>query len=209
LTEPVPSLADDTPTAVDGHSYGRAPRDPDRERLAEALRRVQAEFMGTLAPPELLQPLAHHLELVADQLAPYSLTAVPADSWQDLNRTAATRTLAPELTDVEFDQDHLSAMVTFSTFYTGGNGAVHGGALPLLFDQILGGLSQFGRSMCRTAYLNVDYRRVTPVGKPLRVEGRYERTEGRKRFLYGAIYDGEHVTAEAHGLFVELRAGQA
>lgn len=177
--------------------------------LVAALRRVRDAVTGVEAPRPVVLQATRLLQEVADELDPYRMRAGDTAPWDDLRRTLHTRSLNPPLLDLESDRDHLRATVTFTTFYTGGNGAAHGGAVPLLFDEVLGRLANVDRSMSRTAYLNVDYRRVTPIGRPLRVEGRFEREEGRKRFLYGAIYDGEHLTAEARGLFVALREGAA
>ena len=38
---------------------------------------------------------------------------------------------------------------------------------------------------------------------------RFDREEGRKRYLTGEIRHGERLCAEAHGLFVVLRPGSA
>jgi acyl-coenzyme A thioesterase PaaI-like protein len=149
------------------------------------------------------------LERAADLLWPHRMRTDGPPSWDDLRRTAQTRVLNPPLVDVVGDRDGLTASVTYTAYYVGGNGAVHGGAIPLLFDEVLGRLANTDRPICRTAYLNVDFRHVTPVGRPLRVEARFEREEGRKRYLYGSFSDGEQLTAEAHGLFVELREGAA
>lgn len=197
------------PQAVPGH-LGVPEPTPDGalDRLVTALRRVQDRVIGTAAPGATLASAAELLEQVAHHLEPYRMTAEEPPSWDDLRRMAGSRALAPVLGDLEVTSDRLSATVTFSPFYTGGNGAVHGGVLPLLFDEVLGRLANVDRPMCRTANLSVDYRRVTPVGRPLRVEARFEREEGRKRYLYAAVLDDGQVTAEVHGLFVALRPGQ-
>ena len=177
--------------------------------LVAALRRVRDAVTGVEAPAGVVRQATGLLREAADVLEPYRMHPRDTAPWDDLRRTLHTRSLNPPFADVESDRDQLRATITFTTFYAGGNGAAHGGAIPLLFDEVLGRLSNTDRSMSRTAYLNVDFRRVTPIDRPLRVEGRFEREEGRKRFLYGAIYDGEHLTAEAHGLFVALREGAA
>jgi acyl-coenzyme A thioesterase PaaI-like protein len=107
------------------------------------------------------------------------------------------------------DDFHIECSLTYTRHYLGGNGAVHGGMLPLLFDDILGRFAQSGgRPIARTAYLHVDYRSITPVGKPLRLVGEFFREEGRKRFVRATLRDGDTLCAEAEGLFVELRNGQ-
>ncbi len=176
-------------------------------QLGAALRAVQDRVGSTKAPQEIALKAARALEEIAEELEPYRYVVARDRSWDDIRRSGGSRTLAPELFDVTHVDDRLEAKVVFSAFYLGGNGAVHGGALPLLMDQVLGRVANHGRPLCRTAYLNVDYRNVTPIEKELRIEGYIERVEGRKRYTYGAIYDGDTLTMEAHGLFIELRPG--
>jgi acyl-coenzyme A thioesterase PaaI-like protein len=183
--------------------------DPELARLVGALRQVQDSVVGAAPPAPVAAAVAELLEDISARLAPYRLPTDGPPSWDDLRRTAHTRVLGPVLEVSAVDRDSLQGTVTFTSFYLGGNGAAHGGAIPLFLDEVLGRLANSGRPICRTAYLNVDYRRVTPIGRKLRVEARFEREEGRKRYLHGALYDGEHLTAEGHGLFVELRAGAA
>jgi hypothetical protein len=179
------------------------------ERLAQELRAVQDSVIGTIATDDVIDSAVKQLADLAAQLEPYSLTTQPTNGWDDIKRTAHTRTFAPVLDDVQLSSDHVSARLTMSAFYLGANGAAHGGSIPLVFDQVLAQLAQYRRSVSRTAYLNVSYRAVTPVLKPLKVEGQIERIDGRKRFLNGAILQGDVVTAEAHALYVEIRPGQA
>lgn len=82
--------------------------------------------------------------------------------------------------------------------------------LPLLFDHMFGMVSHAaGRPISRTAFLHVDYRKVTPIDAPLVVRGRVTGTEGRKAFVAAELLDGEHaVLAEANGLMVRLLPGQ-
>jgi hypothetical protein len=86
---------------------------------------------------------------------------------------------------------------------------VHGGVLPLLFDDVLGRLStSLGGPLSRTAYLRVDFRNITPIDVDLTIEAAVARLEGRKRFLTGVLSHEGIVLAEAEGLWVELRPGQ-
>jgi acyl-coenzyme A thioesterase PaaI-like protein len=108
----------------------------------------------------------------------------------------------------EVRDDRASGSVRFGAHFLGSNGVVHGGAIPMLFDDLLGRLAVAGgRPRSRTAYLHVDYRSVAPIDVDLRVEVWVEREEGRKHFMQGRLLDGERVCAEANGLFVELRPG--
>jgi len=97
----------------------------------------------------------------------------------------------------------------FRPFHLGGNGAAHGGTLPLLFDDVLGRLANsVGGGIGRTAYLTVNYRKITPIGVELQVDGTVDRVEGRKRWVSARLHDGGTMIADAEGLFVELLPGQ-
>jgi acyl-coenzyme A thioesterase PaaI-like protein len=202
--------AGDERPAVPGHlGLPEVRRDPALDQLVTALRSVQDRVIGTQAPRETVSAAARLLDQAAAELDPFRITGEDPPSWDDLKRTAGTRALAPVLEGLEWDAERLTARVTFPPFFTGGNGAVHGGALPLLFDEVLGRLANTGRTMSRTANLSVDYRRVTPIGRELAVRATFERQEGRKRYLHAEVLHDGAVTAEAHGLFIELRPGAA
>lgn len=86
---------------------------------------------------------------------------------------------------------------------------MHGGAIPLLFDEVLGRLaSSEDRTPARTAYLHTDFRSITPVGEELVVRAWFVSEQGRKRILRAELMHGETLCAEAEGLFIELRPGQ-
>jgi hypothetical protein len=116
--------------------------------------------------------------------------------------------LLPFVAD-EWTDSAVRGRVVFGRFHLGGNGAAHGGTLPLLFDEVLGRLnSGGGRTVGRTAYLHVNYRHITPIGRELDLDATLDRIEGRKRFISGRLRDGDTVVADAEGLFVELLPGQ-
>ena len=119
------------------------------------------------------------------------------------------QTLAPPYTVEERAPGMIRGTAIFGRYYLGANGAAYGGALPLLFDEVLGLIAnEGGRGVARTAYLHVDYRAITPIGKPLEVHGWIDRQEGRKRYVRGTLKDGDQLCAEAETLFIELRPGQ-
>ncbi|MDD2858578.1 MAG: PaaI family thioesterase [Candidatus Nanopelagicales bacterium] len=177
--------------------------------LGDALRQVQSRVAATSAPQAIARQAAALLQEASTLLEPYRYIADRDRSWDDIKRARGSRTLNPVMTDVAWVDDHLHGRVTFSAFYLGGNGAVHGGALPSFYDEVLGRVANHGRPICRTASLKVDYRSVTLIDRDLRVEAHLERVEGRKRYAYAAMFDGEVLTCEAHGLFIELRDGAA
>lgn len=118
--------------------------------------------------------------------------------------------LLPPWRVTRFDVDGVSMRGQFSRFHVGGNSAVHGGVLPLLFDWMFGMVAHAAnRPISRTAFLHVDYRKVTPIDTPLLVHGRVDKTEGRKAFVAAELTDTDGtVLAEAHGLMVRLLPGQ-
>lgn len=119
------------------------------------------------------------------------------------------QTMAPAFLVHEADRFSVRGTVRFGRYFLGGNGAVHGGAIPLLFDEVLGRLSgSAGRGLARTAYLHTDYRSITPVGVELDVHGWFVSEEGRKRVLRAELRDGDVLCAEAEGLFIVLNPGQ-
>jgi acyl-coenzyme A thioesterase PaaI-like protein len=124
--------------------------------------------------------------------------------------TWGANALIPEFA-VDRSSDHsVTGRVTFTPFHHGGGGAVHGGVIPMVFDQVLGRLTNVpGRGRARTAYLHVNYRQVTPIGTELRLDATIEREEGRKIFAGGRLRRGEELLADAEALFVRLRPGQA
>ena len=94
--------------------------------------------------------------------------------------------------------------------HLGRNGAVHGGALGLLFDSVLGyTAARLTRSPYqRTAFLHINYRRIAPIETELQIDAGIERVEGRKIFVEGRLLDGDTLLTDAEALFVRLRPGQ-
>ncbi len=105
-----------------------------------------------------------------------------------LELPARGQTLAPSFVADEWDDNMVRGRITFGRFHVGGNHAAHGGAISLAFDDILGRLANVaGRSVARTGYLNVSFRNIPPVDKELTLVGRFDREEGRKRFITRVI----------------------
>jgi acyl-coenzyme A thioesterase PaaI-like protein len=108
------------------------------------------------------------------------------------------------------DDGRIEGWARFRRFHLGRNGAVHGGALGLLFDSVLGMTSGVitGGPRQRTAYLHVNYRQIVPINQELQVDGRVDRVDGRKIFVSGRLSDGDAVLTDAEALFVLLKPGQ-
>jgi acyl-coenzyme A thioesterase PaaI-like protein len=167
-------------------------------RLQDAVASVDPESTGLAPFTERMGELARALEA--------------SPGYQDgpaLVRVRAPMPFSVPFSVVESQEDRLVASVRFHRHHHGANGAAHGGAVPLPFDELLGGLSNRpGQPRFRTAFLNVNYRAITPIETELRAEATLDRVEGRKRFASGRLYHGNTLLADATGLFVVLREGQ-
>jgi acyl-coenzyme A thioesterase PaaI-like protein len=181
---------------------------PDFGRLIEALRLVQERITTASPPPEVVAETADTLEKLAASLAPFEVDEERQVTAHRLDLPGRGQAMTPVIHIDEWDDRHAAGHVTLGRFYLGAAGAAHGGVLGLIFDETLGRLANTGRSRSRTAYLKVNFRRITPIGPELRITAQVDRIEGRKRFLTGAIYSEGTLTADAEGLFVELLPGQ-
>ncbi|MCW2663197.1 MAG: thioesterase family protein, partial [Mycobacterium sp.] len=115
------------------------------------------------------------------------------------------QTMSPNFIPIAGDHEKVEGTVTFGRYFLGGGGAVHGGAIPLLFDEVLGRLASSGdRAPARTAYLHTDFRSITPVGEELAIRAWFVSEQGRKRILRAQLTHGDTLCAEAEGLFIEL-----
>jgi acyl-coenzyme A thioesterase PaaI-like protein len=182
---------------------------PEFGRLVTAMRRLE-DVVAMIAPPEDdAGQAADDIEQLAASLEKWQ-----AGEWE---RYAGRRRdlpgrghpmLLPFTVDERTDTS-VRGRVVFGPAHLGGNGAAHGGTLPLLFDEVLGIMVSTNEPPppARTAYLTTNYRAITPVGVELRVEASIDRVDGRKRWATGRLYDGERLVADAEGLFVKLRPG--
>jgi hypothetical protein len=181
---------------------------PHLGRLIEAVRAVQDAVVEAAASDAVTLDVAERLERIAADLEPW---AVPerervAGRQPDLPGRGHPL-LLPVIVDDE-DDTHVNGRVVFRQYHLGGNGAAHGGTLPLLFDDFVGRLAGGRPPIARTAFLTVNYRAITPLDVELRVEATVDKIEGRKRWASGRLFDGERLLADAEGLWVELRPGQ-
>jgi len=95
--------------------------------------------------------------------------------------------------------------VTVPDTYEGPNGYVHGGIIATLMDEAMSKAVRAQGFLAMTRHMEVDYLRPVPSSTPIRIEGLFVRSEGRKHFTEARILaaDGK-VLAKAKGLFVEV-----
>ncbi|MDH6198141.1 acyl-coenzyme A thioesterase PaaI-like protein [Mycobacterium frederiksbergense] len=183
---------------------------PGFGRFVAAMRRAQDLAVSANPDSDTWDDAADRVEELVKLLAPYEAPegVGPADRVPSL--PGAGSLLMPPWTMAKFDPDGVELQVQFSRFHVGGNYAVHGGVLPLLFDSVFGMvIHAAGRPISRTAFLHVDYRKVTPIDTVLTARGWVREAEGRKAFVNAKLLDPDaNVLAEAHGLMIRLLPGQ-
>jgi acyl-coenzyme A thioesterase PaaI-like protein len=177
--------------------------------MITALRKFLDDVAAAAPTTETTVALTEDLRAWADRLAE---TAVPERRQifaRRLDLPGRGQTMSPNFIPTTGDHARVEGRVTFGRYFLGGGGAVHGGAIPLLFDEVLGRLASSGdRAPARTAYLHTDFRSITPVGKELAVRAWFVSEQGRKRVLRATLTDGDVLCAEAEGLFIALRPDQ-
>ncbi|WP_281202017.1 PaaI family thioesterase [Nocardia harenae] len=179
---------------------------PYDEMIAGARAMLDA-LAGANPPLAVVDRVAGHFAEVRQLLAEFQVPE-RRRPFGHLDVPGRAQCMSPAVRAEHWSRDRLAGTVTFGQYYFGGNGAAHGGTIPLMFDEVLGRLAGTDRTPCRTAFLHVDYRSITPIGVELSTVGWVEREEGRKRYLRGELRHGDVLCAEAEGLFVELKPGQ-
>ncbi|MBJ7465683.1 MAG: PaaI family thioesterase [Mycolicibacterium sp.] len=183
---------------------------PGFERFLTAMRRVQDLAVSVNPDGDTWAAAADRAEELVAQLEPFQAAEGVGPANRVPSLPGAGSLLMPPWLVSKFEADGVELTVQFSRFHVGGNQAVHGGVLPLLFDSVFGMvIHATGRPISRTAFLHVDYRRVTPIDTPLTVRGWLREAEGRKAFVNAELLDAEgNVLAESNGLMIRLLPGQ-
>ncbi len=183
---------------------------PGFERFLTATRRLQDLAVSVNPDSATWDEAADDVEKLVALLEPHEAAegVGPANRVPDL--PGAGSLLMPPWHVTKFEPEGIELSVQFSRYHVGGNKAVHGGVLPLLFDSMFGMvIHATGRPISRTAYLHVDYRAITPIDTPLTATGWLREAEGRKAFVNADLRDAEgKLLAEANGLMIRLLPGQ-
>ncbi|WNG95022.1 PaaI family thioesterase [Mycobacterium sp. ITM-2016-00318] len=182
---------------------------PDYGRFVDAVRTLQDRTRAADAPDDVITKAADMIEDVTAMLAPFDADewTTPSGRRMDLPNRGNILQVPSDLTTAG---DEVDGSVRFRRYHLGRNGAVHGGAVALMWDSVLGFAAfRLTRSLKqRTAYLHVNYRKIVPVLKDLRVDARIDRSEGRKIYVSGRLHDGDDLLCDAEALFVTLNPGQ-
>jgi acyl-coenzyme A thioesterase PaaI-like protein len=183
---------------------------PAYARLHLLQRELQSLLAGANLPDDVAKDVIDRLDELATILARHQVPELDRnDGWRPDLPGRGMPVLPPYLIDTETDVK-ITGRVRFPRFYLGGNGAAHGGAHSLLFDDVMGRVMNHHRSgVARTAKLTINYRRITPIEVELTYDVTVDRVSGRKRFGSGRLYDPSGaVVADCEALFLELLPGQ-
>lgn len=183
---------------------------PGFGRFLTAMRRAQDLAVSAAPDADTWDRAADLAESLIDLLAPSEAGEGVGPANRVPSLPGAGSLLMPPYRVTEFTADGVELQVQFSRFSVGGNHAVHGGVLPLLFDSVFGMvIHATGRPISRTAFLHVDYRKVTPIDTVLTARGWLREAQGRKAFVNAELRnpDGD-LLAEANGLMIRLLPGQ-
>jgi len=173
--------------------------------LVRHLHDLQDQLASMRMDREIIDELATDLAAWSKRLAPLGTDEPHQVNGRLLDLPVRGHAMLPELVVDSRTTERIEGTVSFGRWFMGGGMAVHGGAVALLFDEVLGiqaGMAVGG--MTRTAYLKVDYRALTPIDIPLTATAWIDRVEGRKLFVRGELRHGDALCAEADGLFLQL-----
>jgi acyl-coenzyme A thioesterase PaaI-like protein len=179
---------------------------PEMARFIAAMRRLQDIAVCTNPDATLWKDTAELIEDVCARLEEYKAPAGVAPAGRAPHLPGNGHPLMPPWRVAASGPDEVTMHGHFSRFHVGGNNAVHGGVIPLFYDWLFGMIvSAAGRPDSRTAYLHVDYRKITPIDEPLRSHGRIDSIDGRKAFVTATMTDSDgNVLSEASGLMIRL-----
>lgn len=190
--------------------YAPATPGPGFVRFVATMRRLQDLAVSADPADDVWADAADRVAALVGLLDPFEAAEGVGPAGRAPELPGMGSLLIPPWTLTRFAPDGVEMTGHFSRFHVGGNMAVHGGILPLLFDHMFGMIAHAaGRPISRTAFLHVDYRKITPIDVPLLVRGRVTGTEGRKAFVSAELVAGDDtVLAEGTGLMVRLLPGQ-
>ena len=183
---------------------------PELGQFVAAMHRLQDLTVSTRPDSALWAAAAEHVLNACALLDGHQVPETEAVAGRVLSLPGLGHPLLPPWTLTDSGPDGVTMDGHFTQSHVGGNHAVHGGMIPLFYDWLFGMVvSSAEIRPTRTAYLHVDYRKITPIDATLVVRGRVTSTEGRKAFVSAELVDSdETLLAEGTALMVRLRPGQ-
>jgi acyl-coenzyme A thioesterase PaaI-like protein len=182
--------------------------------LGSALRRLMDAAVLTSADDTVISAAAAEVETLAAHLEGAGGSLLnPSMPWPEPDRIrrgerdhnpviGAANPLAPPMSLHVLADGSVRSEITMRPIHEGPPGAIHGGWVASLLDQLLGIANTVANVGGMTAELTVRYRRSTPYGVPLTISARTDSVDGRRIYASGEIVADGVVTAEATGLFL-------
>jgi len=182
-----------------------------RLRVADASPEVLAQATALAREASaLLEPYAVHDEKAGQshlRTVPFTGGAFsmrePSEFFPYSSVVGPMNPVAPPIA-LDFDGTTVRGTVTLGEVYAGPPGAVHGGIIALIFDELLGVANVLLGVGAFTGTLSIRYERFTPIREELELSAHVDRTEGKKVFTVGTISAGGAVTARAEGIFIQV-----
>lgn len=179
--------------------------------LGEAVRRLMNASVLSNADATLMAEATEQINAIAGQLEDAGVREMMQLPDEDSMRRGdrpyspvigAANPLAPPMTVTALADETVVGECTMHPIHEGPPGAIHGGWVGMLLDQLLGHATAASGNRGFTAELTVRYRRPTPYGVPLTLRGRTDGVDGRRVYTSAEIVVDDVVTAEAKGLFL-------
>lgn len=196
-----------------------------RRALADEVRQLVVRLVETAPPDDALVDLVAVSRALNERMATFADSAdgdgLLGQRWRsyspfrgELNPLAPPIVIAQlAAADVDGLDDHVEAVVEGRVHVPmsceGPPGAVHGGVLSGLFDEVLGAASAAsGAGSGVTARLEVRYRKPTPIDRDLVLHAWVSEDRGWRRTATARCMVDGALTAQATALFVRPRSGR-
>ena len=183
---------------------------PRYDELVEQVRTLMDKMRYACPTPELAAEMI-------DEFKEFNakLDTMLVDEWTSpcgtrIDLPARGNITLPPYEVVDGGEHGVTATIEFRPFHLGGNGVAHGGHVAVAFDDLGGMAAALNvHGICRTAYLTVSYRSLTPLQTPLTIKTWVDKRDGRKMFVKGTLHEGDRLCADLDALFIALKPGQA
>lgn len=181
-----------------------------RDQLVQATRRLAAAVGRTDVDDEAMRRMATQIEALVPPLEEHAYDRVPrtlfdaavgADeyTWQVHNPAM------PGIRMRFIDGEARAELPGLGHLYEGPEGYVHGGVSAMLMDCMLSSVVQYHGFRAVTGSLTTDYRRPTPLERPLTLTSRVVELSERKAITSGELICDGVVTIEARALMIRVR----
>jgi acyl-coenzyme A thioesterase PaaI-like protein len=190
-------------------SFNNTEADPAQvvafEQALKALDAFKDAFAQAAPDATVLEELANDLDRWTQILGPAAQPELARLSGRMLHLPARGHAALPRFSMDASEPDRIRTTMTFGPYHLGGGGAAHGGAIMMVFDEVMGAqVAVSGGRLGRTANLTVEFRALVPIGAEVHMTTWVEQADGRKRYVRGELWHGETLCAEANALFIEL-----